>query len=219
MLEPNAPIAGESDADFQRFCVYRDLGPRRSLSEAGRRCGLSLSRMKQLSSHYRWPPRASLWDIVSWRRRRVRRLKEAAEGREALLQEALGLQEMVKGEAAQWVRRGPEGRPELARELSLGQALVLWETAVKIEQHLVGYAQPQEPDGDPVRELAQEYLCVFDLFEEEFEEHVASLGADRGRIADLWLLVLGWPRSARPAESGELEAPEQPRPDPARLAL
>ena len=203
MLSQTAPIPGESTTDFHRFCIYRDLGPRRSLSEAARRCELSESRLKQLSAQYRWSQRARLWDLISKRERQARPLSEETASREALLQEALGLQDWVRAEVSQWVRRGPEGRPELAQGLSFGQAFGVWAAALDTEQRLMRYAQPHRAAPDPSGGFSNDIARAVGIFIDEITEQMITLGAERaraGRVGHLVLVALRNAICAAPAD-------------------
>jgi len=54
--------AGETARQYQAFLAYRALGPDRTLPEAARRLGISLSLVKRWSSRNQWRVRAELWD-------------------------------------------------------------------------------------------------------------------------------------------------------------
>lgn len=53
---------GETARQYQGFVAYRALGPDRTLSEAARRLGVSVSLVKRWSSRNQWRLRAELWD-------------------------------------------------------------------------------------------------------------------------------------------------------------
>lgn len=56
---------GEPTKAFKHFCVYRDLGPARSLSKARQACGddtVSLRWLEQESSDYHWVERVRAYD-------------------------------------------------------------------------------------------------------------------------------------------------------------
>lgn len=54
---------GESSVAYARFQIYRDLGSSRTLRETARISGLSLDRLKQLSTTWRWRVRAAAWEL------------------------------------------------------------------------------------------------------------------------------------------------------------
>ena len=213
MLTHETPIRGESATDFHRFCLYRDLGPRRSLSEAARRCGISLSRTKQLSTEYRWSQRASIGDMLSGRERRARQLRKVVASREALLHEASELQQWVRAAVAQWVRRGPEGRPELTQALSFGQAFAVWQAALEIEQRLVRYAPPQESSGNPASGRDDDRIRISDLLVDEVQRQLVGLGVSPARIGEFEYLIVKVYLSDLLYPSAEPGRPEDAQPD------
>ncbi len=53
---------GETIKAFKAFCVYRDLGPERSLEKTGEIIGKSGSHMGNFSAEYNWRERAAAYD-------------------------------------------------------------------------------------------------------------------------------------------------------------
>jgi len=148
MADPDGPAPGESAEDYHRFCVYRDLGPRRSLAEAARLLGLSLSRMKQLSASHGWERRVLFRDIGRRRQQRERKLEAIREGRAALLREAVDWQQLARSEFAHLLRRGESGELELVRDLTAREALRLWQVGWQVERELLGYGPAGGHDAD-----------------------------------------------------------------------
>lgn len=52
----------ETAKPFEAFCIYRDLGPGRSLSQVAKSLGKSDTLMSRWSSEYDWVKRAAAWD-------------------------------------------------------------------------------------------------------------------------------------------------------------
>ena len=125
--------AGESARAFGAFCVYRELGPRRSLRAAAEkfygRSAASLERqVDKWSSAFRWVERANAWD--QHLDGHVRRAQEEARGEmaERHLREARLLQ-------AKAVERLRSLRPE---ELEPAELLCYLIEAVKLERLTLG---------------------------------------------------------------------------------
>lgn len=53
---------GETAKAFEAFCVYRDLGPSRSIAKTGQSLGKNRVTLEQWSSKYDWVKRATAWD-------------------------------------------------------------------------------------------------------------------------------------------------------------
>lgn len=60
--EPWERQEGESAKDYEAFCVYRDLGPGRSLKLVAQMCQKSETIMGRRSGKFDWVKRAALWD-------------------------------------------------------------------------------------------------------------------------------------------------------------
>jgi hypothetical protein len=131
---------GESAEEFGHFRVYLNLGPSRSLTKASQDCGLSPSRLKQLSVQWKWPFRALAWDRHQFLRRRREQLEACTENRERLLRESADLQRIAGMEFRSWVRRDERGELQLVRELSPSEAIRLWEVGCEALQELQGDA-------------------------------------------------------------------------------
>lgn len=64
-LQPWHMQPGESSRSFNRFCIYRDLGPARSLRKARQACGdgtVCLREWELESSEHRWVERVRAYD-------------------------------------------------------------------------------------------------------------------------------------------------------------
>lgn len=52
----------ETAKNYEAFCIYRDLGPGRSLRLVSEMCGKNESLLSRWSAKFDWVKRASLWD-------------------------------------------------------------------------------------------------------------------------------------------------------------
>lgn len=208
MVAPGGRLPGESKRDHLRFCVYRDLGPRRSLREAARRCGISLARVKQLSSQHEWDCRVQIWDFVQRHRRRHRGQETARAGRARLLQEAEDWQTLARAGLARVVRRGESGELELVRDLTPGECVRLWRVGWEAQQQLMGYgrASPQEASTS---EYSEEVNQLLRLCSEAAAHYLAERGASGWLAAGLDLdfmeliYAIGIERQRRSSASAE----------------
>lgn len=79
--EPWEPQEGESARAYEAFCVYRDLGPKRSIREV---CGIldkSRQHLGSWSSEFDWVKRAAAWDAEQDRIARIAQIEEIKEMR------------------------------------------------------------------------------------------------------------------------------------------
>jgi len=137
----------EPARSYASFLLYLRQGPARSLTEAAEECGLSLGRLKQLSSQWRWPGRAAAWDRHRFLSRRRQELEEAKQARQRLLKEAADWQSLARKQISSWVRRGRDGQLRLTRELTPLQALRLWRVGSQAESALRGIVAPAPKGG------------------------------------------------------------------------
>lgn len=91
---------GESSKAYAAFCVYRDLGPQRSLDGARRtfeRGGkrISVKFLGRWSSRYNWVARCEVYDDYIERRKREEREKDILEMAERHARIAVAFQEKV----------------------------------------------------------------------------------------------------------------------------
>lgn len=66
----------ENPKPFEAFCIYRDLGPGRSLPQVAERLGKSEGLMERWSRENDWVKRASAWDAEQDRLARQAQVKE-----------------------------------------------------------------------------------------------------------------------------------------------
>lgn len=80
MAKVNAPEPWERQPEetpkaFEAFCVYRDLGPERSIAKAGKRLGKNRVTLEQWSSKFDWVKRTAAWDAEQDRIARQEQIK------------------------------------------------------------------------------------------------------------------------------------------------
>lgn len=149
----------ESAQEYSQSRHYLHLDPYRALAQATEGTGLSLARLKQLSKRWRWLYRSLSWDREQFLRRRREALEACAQTRARLLQESADWQKVAQLQFRSWVSRDADGNLQLARELTLAEAIRLWEVGSKVLEELQGPAiavayqesVPTEPDffGNP----------------------------------------------------------------------
>lgn len=66
---------------YEAFCVYRDLGPSRSMRETAEKLGKSQGLMEGWSVKHEWGKRAAAWDAEQDRINRQEQMKEIAKMR------------------------------------------------------------------------------------------------------------------------------------------
>ena len=118
---------GETSKAFAAFCVYRDLGPTRSLSKVGQTLGRSVQWMEHWSSIHSWVVRAAASDSEQDRIRRTAANAEIAKMAER--QARAGQLMQAKG-----IKRVADMTDEDIKLLSIWEATRLVETGVKIER-------------------------------------------------------------------------------------
>jgi hypothetical protein len=138
----------EPACDHARLQAYLSLGPKRSLAQAVDACGISLARLKQLSTRWAWQARVLAWDRHRFLERRGREIRERQQMRQRLLAETADWQRIARLEFGQWVRRDAAGQLQLTRSLTAHQAIRLWQVGCQAEMELRGgMAAGQENDS------------------------------------------------------------------------
>jgi hypothetical protein len=144
-LEPHQPEhpwqrqPGESSRAFGRFCEYRDLGPKRSLSRLRGphtgEDGWSRRALEDLCERWNWPPRAAAWDEEQDRAWRLAQLEAITEMAERQARDGADMQKLARGAMAKWVKTDPAtGQLALARDLSPVEACRLYLAGVQVER-------------------------------------------------------------------------------------
>ncbi len=197
-LMPWEQRRGEPATAYTRFVTYRSLGPARSLAQAAEQCGVSLGRLKQLSSEWNWHSRAAAWDRHCYLQRRGQEVEGARRARQRLLQEAADWQSLARQQIASWVRRGSDGQLRLTRELTPSEALRLWRVGSQAELTLREIVtirpdaaasrfarSPVEHEVDQMREAVREASSSLVPYGTEYRQ--------RQEIEDaLWDVMKAW---------------------------
>lgn len=179
---------------YARFGIYLELGPRRSLAEAAKPCGVSRARLKQLSARWRWAARAVAWDRQQALERRGAELRACQQARERIIRESADWQRLARLEIGSWVCHDEEGQPHLVRELTPSEAIRLWRLGCETELEMRGLlkASAQSPSSDDDRERI---LQRFREAEDQVVSCLMSLGVQFGDRHKLFPAVRGLFRS------------------------
>jgi hypothetical protein len=171
MAAPWDQQAGESAKAYAAFCLYRDLGPRRSLDAASRRYhgsewerqgppGGRLPRasgtVRRWAQCWNWPARARAWDQESERIKQAEQHAAIQEMAERHAKEAL----MIQNKAIERLR---QLRPE---ELGARETLAYLVEAAKLERLA---------RGEPTERVSQEHH--FDQLKELTDDELAEIVA------------------------------------------
>lgn len=114
----------ETSRAYEAFCIYRDLGPRRSMRETAEKLGKSQGLMEGWSTKYKWGERATAWDNEQDRIARKSQLEEIKKMRKRHADIASAM--LVK--AARALQRIPDD------EIKAGDVSRMVETASKLER-------------------------------------------------------------------------------------
>jgi hypothetical protein len=173
MAAVGEPLPGESPKAYAGFCLYRDLGPRRSLEEAsrlyhgspprdrtstkaGRKPGAS-GLIRRWAQRWDWRARAAAWDREVERVKHRRQVEAIEEMAERHAKEALMLQNKA-------VERPRQLRPE---ELTPRETLAFLVEAAKLERLA---------RGEPTERVAEEHHFpdVKELTDDELARIIAG---------------------------------------------
>jgi hypothetical protein len=175
MASPWDQVAGESAKAYAAFCLYRDLGPRRSLDAAsrsyhgsnqerqdppGRRQPRASGTIRRWAQGWNWLARARAWDQESERIKQAEQHAAIQEMVERHAKEALMIQN--KG-----VERLRQLRPE---ELGVRETLAYLVEAAKLERLA---------RGEPTERVSQEHH--FDHLQELTDDELAEIIAQGRR--------------------------------------
>src|SRR5260370_5769850 len=178
MTAPWEQLPGESAKAYAAFCLYRDLGPRRSLDEASRsyhrgrassadgdtpsRRRRASGTMRRWADRWNWPARARAWDQECTRAHATEQIEALKEMTKRHLQEAKVLQNKA-------VLRLSQLQPE---ELKPRETLDYLIEATKLERLVL---------GEPTERVAEEHHFpeVKDMSDDELAQIVARA---RGRL-------------------------------------
>jgi hypothetical protein len=176
MTAPWDQLAGESAKAYAAFCLYRDLGPRRSLDEASRRyhhpsgtestpaparrAPRATGTVRRWAQDWNWLSRASAWDKETERIKQMEQHAAIQEMAERHAKEALMLQNKA-------VERLRLLRPE---ELKVADTLNYLIAAAKLERLA---------RGEPTERVAEEHRIIEDVKELTDEELSCIIAAGR----------------------------------------
>lgn len=135
--EPWERQIGETSKAYQAFCVYRDMGPDRSLRKVARTLHKSLTIIRDWSVKYNWVERAAEWDAEQDRIIR----KENEEARKKMLKVHAELGNALLVKAARGLKNLPDDALtafDIARLVEVGsklERLARGESTDNIELH------------------------------------------------------------------------------------
>ncbi len=194
MATPWEQLPEESSKAYAAFCVFRDLGPRRSVEEASRvyhrkkpqdgnkpeteRHGAS-GQIRRWAERWNWSGRARAWDQELERVQRNQQVKAVAEMADRHAKEAMMLQNKA-------VERLRQLRPE---ELGPRETLSYLVEAAKLERLA---------RGEPTERVAEEHH--FSDVKELTDDELARIIAGRA----------GLPSPGSSGAAAETDGPEKP---------
>jgi hypothetical protein len=123
---------GESSKAYAHFCLYRDMGPQRSLRKMAKdgRCAAKVRQLDRWSSKWRWVERSQRYDDHLQYEDRLRQEKERKEMVSRHAKIAVLSQNLVVKGIEKLVSEVEQGK----RDLSASDASRLLDVAVKIER-------------------------------------------------------------------------------------
>lgn len=165
----------ETNKAYAAFCVYRDLGVRRSLSKTVKKIFPDISLDKYTtkirglavwSSKYTWVKRVELWD--AFQESEFRKDMTIARKEMAGRQVAYGRAMQVKG-----ITRIKDMLPD---ELNPDQANRLIDTGVKIERAAMG--EPDKVEVEHTGEITQNMSISLETMLKEYDRAVKKIEGD-----------------------------------------
>lgn len=148
--EPWEQQEGETSRAYEAFCVYRDLGPNRSISKTGKKLGKNLTTIGEWSSANDWVKRCQAWDSEQDRIARQAQLDEIVKMRKRHAKIAeTALEKVLKALASM----DPE-------EMSNADITRMMDTASKLERISRGDVGDviEERDGGEALDPVQIYI-------------------------------------------------------------
>ncbi len=153
---------GEPERAYALFDRYLSLGPTRSLPKLSRSSSRAVSYLKKLSSRWHWQRRAASWQqhlLLS--SQPPQEGDEGAQLRARQLKDAQVLQQLARAQLTRWIRRDPQGRVWLRKQLTPHQVARFWQTGFHLEQELLpppldDRPPPIEPQSDEADESDEE---------------------------------------------------------------
>ena len=156
---------GETSKAFAAFCVYRDLGPSRSLRKAAEkdkgtklaRTAGRLSQFEKWSRKYGWVSRCAAFDGHEQEEARLNAAEDRSIARDRRLQ-------VTRGLLGKLLQRLAQLEPDRisVRELLRGLALVHEQERAELGEPKAGGSSPPGADGaDPFNPLGQARVVVY----------------------------------------------------------
>ncbi|HUJ65480.1 MAG TPA: hypothetical protein VLX59_08085 [Acidimicrobiales bacterium] len=150
-------IYGETAKAYDGFVSYRDLGPRRSIANAGRVLGKSQTVLERWSVLFAWVTRAALWDDNLEAERTAELIQQAKEM--ARRQAQMGVLMQAKG-----LEKLQSMSDDQVADLSVAESVRLIEAGAKLEREARGLpsqivaqegrvTEPLERPGTLAREI------------------------------------------------------------------
>jgi hypothetical protein len=109
-------MEGESATCFSSFCVYRDLGPQRTLAKAAEIAQRSTAVFEGYSKKGNWVARAAAWDLAKDRAAREAELEAIRDMRKRHVEIALNLQQLGLLSLESYLKRVQEQGAVLSAE-------------------------------------------------------------------------------------------------------
>jgi len=138
-------LRGEPKRAYSLFDQYLTLGPARSLPKLARSTSRAVSYLKKLSARWHWQQRAAAWQQHLLASSQPPQEQAVEQLRARQLKDAQALQQLARAQITRWVRRDPEGKVWLAKQLTPHQVARFWQTGFHVEQDLL----PLPPDDGP----------------------------------------------------------------------
>lgn len=157
MGEPWERQTGESSKAYRAFCIYRDLGPKRSLRRTAgvyynEKPGVNLGRIKLWSSKYHWVARCEAWDDYQDELARERQTQEIQEMRERHARQGKVLADLSSAMIAEYGRRVQKwGGFDRLKDEDV-KSLLHWATGAQ----KVGHHEERLARGEPTEHTVQE---------------------------------------------------------------
>ena len=157
MREPWERHKGESSKAYHAFCIYRDLGPKRSLKRAAEvyyntKSRVNLGQIKLWSSKYLWVARCEAWDDYQDELARERQTQEIQEMRERHAGQGRMVSDVSGAVIAEWGRRVQKRGGLAGLKAEEVKALLPWATRAQ----KIGHHEERLARGEPTEHTIQE---------------------------------------------------------------
>lgn len=144
----------ETARRYGYFCIFRDLGPTRTLVRAASDLSMSYGHTRDTASTYRWSERATAWDIDKERLARAKFAERRLKAMEADAQ----ILDMMVAKFAKAMRERPE------EDFTPGELVRMGDVAMRHRRALYGDATAvvtvQGPEGSPLSIELADYTTM-----------------------------------------------------------